>query len=178
MSIMKYLEEKLRPEYRSYIKNLYSYYTKCDKPKEIAKVILVYLFEFVTGCFYLVDSNGTEKRSVNLLENKIRDLYGKDMVALIDILYDIRNGLAHEPFLSFEEIRVNSVKDIQKYNTPETVKKFCSVFEEESAKFEQIYTDVMETLGLLPDSKQKQEQEDTTSSLQNDSPLSLDTHYF
>lgn len=174
MSIMKYLKEELRPIYRGYIKNLYSYFMQCDKPIEIAKTIFVYLFEYMSGCVFLVNSSGVENRSVALLKARIKETYGKQMVALVDIMYDIRNGLAHEPFLNFEDIRLDSVNDIRKYNTPEIIKSFCSAFEEDSAKFEQIYKDVMEVLGLM----QVQEQEDTTGSLQNDNPLSLDTHYF
>lgn len=180
MSIMKYLQMELRPKYREYIKNLYSYFLKCDKPVEIAKTIFVYLFEYMTGCLYLVNSKGVENRSFTLLKFKVKEIYGEEVAALVDIMYDIRNGLAHEPFLGFEDIRAGSTNHMKKYNMPGTIKSFCSAFEEDSAKFEYIYKDVMKTLGLMHslEQEQKQEQEDTTSSLQNDNPLSLDTHYY
>ena len=73
MSIMKYLKEELRPIYRGYIKNLYSYFMQCDKPIEIAKTIFVYLFEYMSGCVFLVNSSGVENRSVALLKARIKE---------------------------------------------------------------------------------------------------------
>ena len=102
---------------------------------------------------------------------------GRELNGLIDNIAGIRHILVHEPYCKFND---ELVSNIIKYNKMEIIKSFCSVFEEDSAKFEIIYTDVMKTLGLMQvqEQEQKQEQGDTTSSLYDSEPLSLNTHYF
>lgn len=175
MGVKKYMKLWERIDFRNKINNLYAIYIKCNKPFEIAGFIVIWLFEYFTGCIWTGD-----KRTMGSIAYAIKNQYvsiGKELNGLIDNIAGIRHILVHEPYCKFND---ELVSDIIKYNKMEIIKSFCSVFEEDSAKFEVIYTDVMKTLGLMHslEQEQKQEQEDKASSLYNSESLSLDTHYY
>lgn len=131
---------------------MYRKFKLCGCTEDIAKIIISWMFEYFTGCHKMIIlKDGSEKRSLDILQNILRQEGKQNLGALCDLLYVIRNSVAHTPFIAVGDIKNDLISNVLKYSNQETIQQFCSVFEEDAKEFELIYKDVMKTLGLYKD---------------------------